>query len=102
MAKELAYKHDWGPLWKTTCHGHCHVCHHTVGLLTDPTLKRLLSKAFRVGVRFLWTGMCFMVFSTWKHYLSICVGLSQHAELGNKAEFLETFRQCIKHTETYQ
>lgn len=65
------------------------MCYHqTVGLLTGPAFKRLLSKAFEVGVRFLWTGMCFMVFSTWKHYLNICLGLSQHAELGNEADFL--------------
>lgn len=63
-------------------------CHQAVGLLTDPTLKRLLSKAFEVGLRFLWTGMCFMVFHTWKHYLNICLGLGQHSELGNETEFL--------------
>lgn len=89
--KELAYKHNWSPLEKTTSHVHCHVTRLSLspdnGAADRSSLEnKLSSKAFEVGVRFVWTGMCFMVFNTWEHYLSICLGLSQHAELGNEAE----------------
>lgn len=49
--------------------------------------NKLSSKEFEIGVRFVWTGMWFIVFNILKYYLSICLGLTQNVELGNRAEF---------------
>lgn len=65
---------SWPKSWPTstagvTCSRHqtCHVHHHVLSLASGAADRfslenKLSSKAFEVGVRFVWTGMCFMIF----------------------------------------